>query len=187
MKNAGLDAIWPAGKACRRVKPSAVPKMLAMIPSVFRGVDLSDLERIKDITRATFPSVPQMSTTELAAKVERNPASVLVVDVRSAKEFEVSHLPGAILAGSAESIAKTAKERGVQEVVLYCSVGFRSSRLASVLRQKGLSGVSNLEGSIFVWANEGRPLLRGTDRVHTVHPYGNRWAGLLKAGLALRL
>ncbi len=169
------------------MKLNAIPKMLAMIPSVMRGVGLADLERIKAITRATFPAVIQLSTEELASLIQRDPNSLLVVDVRSPKEFAVSHLPNAIRAESAEFIAKKAKEKGSRKVVLYCSVGFRSSLIANQLQRKGLSDISNLEGSIFAWANEGRPLFCGNHKTSQVHPYGNRWSGLLNPGLALPL
>jgi hypothetical protein len=42
----------------------------------------------------------------------------------------------------------------------------------------------NLDGSIFQWANEGRAVYRGDVPVQQVHPYGKRWAGLLKEGLS---
>jgi hypothetical protein len=47
-----------------------------------------------------------------------------------------------------------------------------------------MQNVMNLEGSIFQWANEGREVVRGDTSVREVHPYGRRWAGLLKPGLS---
>jgi hypothetical protein len=43
--------------------------------------------------------------------------------------------------------------------------------------------VYNLEGSIFEWANSGRPVYRGEERVSVVHPYGARWERLLDRAL----
>ena len=60
-------------------------------------------------------------------------------------------------------------------VVVYCSVGYRSSRLAEELRARGFENVFNLEGSLFQWANEGRPLYRGEERVDQAHPYDEEW------------
>ena len=37
----------------------------------------------------------------------------------------------------------------------------------------------NLEGSIFRWAGEGRPVYRDGVRVEQVHPYDDRWGALL--------
>ena len=61
----------------------------------------------------------------------------------------------------------------------YCSVGYRSSRLAEELRARGFENVFNLEGSLFQWANEGRPLYRGEERVDQAHPYDEEWGQLL--------
>ena len=49
--------------------------------------------------------------------------------------------------------------------------------------KKGYTEVYNLEGSIFAWANEGRPVYRGKERVQVVHPYDKIWGRLLKKSL----
>ena len=158
--------------------------MLSMVPSVFRGVDPDDLEKIKAITRNAYPSVPQLGTSELASWMADIGAAPLLVDVRPVAEFEISHLQGAVNLQTVEAIAGALAPNSLRRTVLYCSVGFRSSRLASILAEHRHAGILNLEGSIFQWANEGRPLFRGETAVQLVHPYGSRWAGLLKSGLA---
>ena len=64
-------------------------------------------------------------------------------------------------------------------VVAYCSVGYRSAGLADGLGQRGYTRVYNLEGSLFQWANEGRPLVDADGPVNVVHPYGEPWSDLL--------
>jgi rhodanese-related sulfurtransferase len=167
------------------IRPKAIPKMMSMLGSVLRGVALSDLEKIKTITCQSFPSVRQISTGELAEWLNQARPDLLLVDVRAPEEFAVSQLKGAINVTTAEGIAAAIKERKPSTVVLYCSVGFRSSRLAKQLGRQGFEPVANLEGSIFQWANEGRPLFQGQTSVQQVHPYGKRWAGLLRPGLAV--
>ena len=44
----------------------------------------------------------------------------------------------------------------------------------------GCTKVYNLEGSIFKWANEGRPLVQGQTTAHKVHPHDTRWGNLLE-------
>jgi hypothetical protein len=39
--------------------------------------------------------------------------------------------------------------------------------------------VFNLEGSLFQWANEGRPVYRDDVPVQAIHPYDARWGRLL--------
>ena len=51
--------------------------------------------------------------------------------------------------------------------------------LAEKLRARGIENVFNLEGSLFQWANEGRPLYRGEERVYQAHPYDEEWGQLL--------
>ena len=161
---------------------SAIPAMVTMIPSVLCGVGLRDLEKIKAIVRRAYPDVRQLNSETLAEWMQTS-AEVLVVDVRSREELAVSHLKDAVNLRSVGEIMEAVRGRKVSETVLYCSVGFRSSRLAEILAEQGLADVMNLEGSIFQWANENRPIYRGELPVEEVHPYGKRWAGLLKAGL----
>ena len=85
--------------------------------------------------------------------------------------------PGRVLASNTR-MALEASDPG-RTVVVYCSVGYRSSRLAEKLRARGIENVFNLEGSLFQWANEGRPLYRGDERVYEAHPYDDEWGQLL--------
>jgi len=71
-------------------------------------------------------------------------------------------------------------------VVVYCSVGYRSSALAEKLQRAGFTNVVNLEGSIFQWANEGRTLSRGTNVVREIHGYSRKWAQMLQADLPVK-
>jgi len=80
-------------------------------------------------------------------------------------------------------------------VVAYCSIGYRSSALINGLHsnlEATSSGcgtestlqkvkLCNLEGSIFKWANEKRPMVNHNDKETTfVHPYNNLWGKLLE-------
>ena len=57
-------------------------------------------------------------------------------------------------------------------VVCYCSIGYRSSILANRINAIGAGNASNLEGSMFKWANEGREIVDfGGNTTHFVHPY----------------
>jgi rhodanese-related sulfurtransferase len=122
-----------------------------------------------------------MSTQELAQRMAAgNRNTPLLIDVRTRKEYEVSHLPGAIWAETPNQITaalQTASDQ--QTVVLYCSVGVRSSKAAAELTRSGRANVFNLQGSIFWWANEGRPLIANGRVVNVVHPYDERWGVLL--------
>jgi rhodanese-related sulfurtransferase len=159
--------------------------MFTLIPALLRGADPRDLEVLKVFIRRAYPSVPQLGTETLADWLQSARASVLLIDVRSTEEFEVSHLAGAVNLHTASRIVEEVRTQNPSRTVLYCSVGFRSSRMAHILAKHGVIGAPlNLEGSIFQWANEGRSLFQRDVLVPRVHPYGRRWAGLLKKGLA---
>ena len=139
--------------------------------------------------RAKFPQVAQLSTDSLHTWLEASePAGrPLLLDVREKEEYGVSHLKDAVSALTKEEALQALE--GVapdRPVVLYCSVGYRSSEMAGFLQKRGFRKVYNLEGSIFAWANEGRPVYRGDERVHEVHPYDRVWGKLLKKVLRAR-
>ncbi|MDE0348954.1 MAG: rhodanese-like domain-containing protein, partial [Gammaproteobacteria bacterium] len=132
------------------------------------------------LVREDFPDVPQRTTAQLADLLERQPAGVVLLDARSVAEYEVSHLPGAVPASGLHTALDALAGVGpATTVVVYCSVGYRSSQLAERLLEHGRDNVFNLEGSIFRWANEGRPVYRGDERVNQVHPYDDEWGRLL--------
>ena len=136
--------------------------------------------------RARFPTVARVSTDTLQSWLDESPQreNLLLFDVREPEEYAISHLQDARPAASKDEALKALQ--GVpsdQRIVLYCSVGYRSSELAQFLMKKGYTEVYNLEGSIFAWANEGRPVYRGKERVKVVHPYDRIWGSLLKKSL----
>ena len=140
---------------------------------------------MKQLVRARFPEVKQLSSTELAAWLtDTNRVPPLLLDVRQADEFAVSHLPGArnvLPKIAARDLLPTLPPH--RPVVVYCSVGYRSSELAGRLLRSGLTNVMNLEGSIFQWANEDRPLEGGGKPAGKVHPYNETFGKLLKPEL----
>jgi rhodanese-related sulfurtransferase len=144
-----------------------------------------DLEHLKQEIRARHPSVRTISTADLAASLESLTGDPpLLLDVRAADEFAVSHLPRAELASKlTDAIARIEAAEPGRTVILYCSVGYRSADVAASLQAHGYTNVFNLEGSIFQWANEGRTLFRGQMPVKVVHPFDNDWGQYLNRQL----
>lgn len=139
-----------------------------------------DWSAAEALIEGEFPDVPGITTTELAAELAADPAGVVILDARAADEFAVSHLPGARLVGSdADAAGRLAAAAPDARIVVYCSVGYRSAALVDRLREQGHANAVNLEGSIFRWAGEGRPVYRAGERVEQVHPYDDRWGALL--------
>ena len=142
---------------------------------------------------ARHPDVAWISTDQLAAELASDDPP-LVLDVRQPEEVAVSTIPGAIPVhpdATAEDLRQLEPEVGGSQlegpVVVYCSVGARSATLAERLKAAGIDSVRNLRGSIFAWANEGRPLERAGERVEKVHPYDTAWGTYLKPSLRAEL
>lgn len=126
-----------------------------------------------------FPDVPQIEPQDLEAWLRdsrRTPPTL--IDVRTQAEYDVSHLRGArrVEPGSPPSVLGLSPET---PIVVYCSVGYRSSAFGQSLKKFGFQNVTDLKGSIFQWANEGRPLVQNDRPTTKVHPYNNVWAQLL--------
>ena len=143
------------------------------------------LAEIKQTVRTKFPSVTQLSTNDydvwMKDSTRKKP---LLLDARKPEEFSVSHLRYAINVADEPQIVEALKDYPKDApIVAYCSVGYRSSQLAEKLKSQGYTNVVNLEGSIFQWANEGRPIFQNEQPTKQVHPYDQKWGELLKPEL----
>jgi 3-mercaptopyruvate sulfurtransferase SseA len=66
-----------------------------------------------------------------------------------------------------------------QEIIVYCSVGYRSSKIGVELTKFGFKNVKNLFGGIFKWANEGRPLYNDSTQTVEIHAFNKKWGRFL--------
>ncbi len=165
----GVAAIALGGAAVAR--GAAVSTNPIVWSSVFRMIEL------------TWPSVAQLPTVDLARRLDAG-ERVLLIDTRSRDEYLVSHLPGAVWAERPAQLRAAVRAVPAEQlVVLYCSVGVRSSKAAALLLRDGGHTVANLSGSIFQWANEGRALEADGKPALQVHPYNRAWGHLLEPRL----
>jgi len=138
--------------------------------------------------RLRFAGVPSITTAELAAWMgDLSRARPVLLDARQVEEFAVSHLPGAVRVDPRGRGLEGVEGAGPGDpVVVYCSAGYRSAAVARRLIKSGAQPVWNLEGSIFAWANEGRPLEAGGMPAGVVHSFNRAGELLLRRGLAVR-
>lgn len=134
--------------------------------------------------RRSFPGVAAITPQELVAwQHDPTRPQPLLLDSRGAEEFAVSHLPGALSAP--DLAAALALDLPTDRpVVVYCSVGYRSARLAQQLQRQGRWPVFNLQGSLFQWVNHGYPICQQGQPTRAVHPYNWLWGRLLQPGTA---
>jgi sterol desaturase/sphingolipid hydroxylase (fatty acid hydroxylase superfamily)/rhodanese-related sulfurtransferase len=138
------------------------------------------LRGLTGLVDSKFPSVPQVSSSELASWLtDTNRSSPLLLDIREPDEYAVSHLPGAIRVDprASDETLRALLGQG-RAAVAYCVVGYRSSLFAERAIRAGWTNVSSLRGAIFNWANEGRPLDRDGKPVSLVHGY-DRFSSLM--------
>jgi rhodanese-related sulfurtransferase len=135
----------------------------------------------KQAIRIKFPHVKHISTNSLASWLDQTKVKQpLLLDTRTEPEYAVSHLPDAqLVAPDTQNFAFLDSLALDAPIITYCSVGYRSSMMAERLQEAGYTNVTNLEGSIFQWANEGRPVYRNSQIVQQVHPYNQLWGYLL--------
>ncbi|MFT5049490.1 MAG: rhodanese-related sulfurtransferase [Chlamydiales bacterium] len=148
------------------------------------GAGKQALGATKHRIRAQFPDVARISVAELERRLGQPGSAPILLDIRAEREFAVSHLQGAQRADNAESARAWLGDSPMErEIVVYCSVGQRSAYMAQELARRGYTNVRNLEGSLFEWANTGRPVYRGPELAHSVHPYDKKWGRLLDESL----
>lgn len=123
-------------------------------------------------------TVPFIKTEELAPRINEN--NLVILDIRSEEEYAVSSIEGASLidyddfsSKDLEGIDKNA------EVIVYCSVGYRSEKIGEKLLELGYKNVKNLYGGIFQWKNDGFEVVNDqgipTDSVHTYNRSWSKW------------
>jgi rhodanese-related sulfurtransferase len=162
--------------------------MWAALAGVAAAVSLAVVklppESLKPVIAARFPKVQWVDTETLAEWMQAEPSDApLLLDVRAADEFAVSHLLRAQRVDPNHPAIASLELATDRKVVVYCSVGYRSGAIAEQLSAAGYEKVYNLEGGIFAWANEGRPVFRGDVRAAVVHPYDAVWGVLLRKDL----
>lgn len=119
--------------------------------------------------RKDFPGIKEIDP-EAAIELLSDP-DVLFVDVRTPKEQAVSMIPGAIT--DTQFTDQLDHYRG-KRVIAYCTISYRSGKLAAKLEKKGIS-VTNLKEGLLGWVHAGGPLVQNNHPVQTLHVYGRKW------------
>ena len=140
------------------------------------------LQRRTAEVRAQYDDVRHVTPEVLSGY----PVAPLLIDVRKPEEYAVSRLPGAVHAPDAERLLEVARLAGDRPIVVYCSLGVRSSIAARTLATEGFTDVANLDGSIFGWANAGLPLENDLGATDKAHPFNAWWGRYLRRKLHAR-
>lgn len=149
---------------------------------------LDRLNRKYESLRTGFAEVPEVTVEELHQWLQDDAAAtaggqLVLVDVRSAAEQQVSRLPGPSTLTQQEFEARGPEAFVGKRIVCYCTVGYRSGQYAKQLRRRHGLDARNLRGSILAWTHGGHPLVEppGPDgeagrETRRVHVYSREWA-----------
>jgi sodium/bile acid cotransporter 7 len=129
----------------------------------------SKVETMYENYKKDFPEVSDVSAEEALALTGQSVP--VFVDVRDPSEQTVSMLPGAI---TEEEFLKNLSAYRDRMVIGYCTISYRSGKLAQKLQKKGIQ-MLNLRGGILAWLHAGGKIYRDGMPTNQVHVYGKTW------------
>ena len=130
-------------------------------------------------------SIPYISVEQLAMPK----TNAIILDSRELKEYELSHLKGAIHVGydhfDLDDIELQLPNKD-QDIVVYCSLGIRSEVIAEELKKAGYTKVKNLYGGIFEWKNKNFSVYNAQEKeTDSIHTYSKEWSKWLNNGIKI--
>jgi rhodanese-related sulfurtransferase len=134
-------------------------------------IDRDFQRKVEDYIRGTVPVMD-------VEKLHQAQKEVVILDARETAEFEVSHIEGALRIGYDKPDFNILKDIPLDtDIVVYCSIGYRSEKIGEKLQERGYTNVSNLYGGIFEWSNRQYELVdtKG-QKTNTLHTYSRRWS-----------
>ena len=121
-------------------------------------------------------SVKEVSIEELGD----NYSKYIVLDARAFEEYQVSHLENAKFVGYDNFCIDSVNYAKDKPIIVYCSIGYRSEKIAEKLLNAGYSNVYNLYGGIFEWKNKEKDVVDSLGITEYVHAYDKKMGTLVK-------
>lgn len=124
--------------------------------------------------------VPEIGVSQ----IPKNDTAIVFLDARTLQEYKVSHIRNAVWVGDEDfNISRVPADLQKRKMIVYCSVGYRSEKVAEKLEKAGYNQVKNLYGGIFEWVNDKRPVYDSIGVTKRVHAYNHLWGIWLKKGV----
>jgi rhodanese-related sulfurtransferase len=100
-----------------------------------------------------------LNVSEFSQKITE--PGVIIVDVRTPEEFASGHIEGALNIdfNSGNFANEITRLNPSETYAVYCRSGSRSGQAASIMHKAGFHDVSNLNGGVIDWTNDGLPLV----------------------------
>jgi len=139
-------------------------------------------EDLRGAISTEFPRVRWVDVDTLTSWLSADAPPVLL-DARAPEEFAVSHLRHARRVDPDHPDLDALADLRTRRIVVYCSVGYRSAKVAQQMGDAHFTQVYNLQGGIFAWANAGKGVFADGHEVHRVHPFDRLWGRYLRPEL----
>ncbi len=135
------------------------------------------------LKKNTTHSVPYITVQELAMPTNK----AIIIDAREIEEFQVSHIKKALHVGfkdfKIEDVQQKIPNKN-QVIVIYCSLGIRSEKIAEKLKKVGYTSIKNLYGGIFEWKNNNFEVYNTFNKpTDSIHAFSKSWSSYLNKGI----
>ncbi|KKM63034.1 hypothetical protein LCGC14_1515650 [marine sediment metagenome] len=93
-------------------------------------------------------------------KKDKNSESLIILDVRDTKDFNLGHLYDSILIPINELVTRIGEleDHKTSEIIIYCKSGSRSQQASEILVEYGFTKVYKMEGGILAWIDADYPI-----------------------------
>jgi rhodanese-related sulfurtransferase len=106
----------------------------------------------------------------------------LLIDARPPAQYVLSRIEGAVeIDPAAPDLSPLYHISKDLPLVVYDAAGVQGTAMVVALTGEGFTRVSNLEGGLFRWVNEGHPIVDSAGPASRVFPLTWTWGRLLKA------
>jgi rhodanese-related sulfurtransferase len=119
-------------------------------------------------------SIPVIGVKDAYLKKDQ----VYYLDAREKEEYDVSHIQNAKWVGYEDfTLERVGQIPRQAQIIVYCSIGYRSEKIGEKLVKAGFKQVKNLYGSLFEWINAGYPVVDNQSKVvQNIHTYDQSWS-----------
>ena len=133
--------------------------LLILAPGAF-----AEPPTIETVGKLKETGIRHVTVTEAQSLVAAHP-EIVVLDVRTGREFNGGHLEGAVnMNYFSLNIGKNVDQLDKDKTyLLYCRSGNRSGKAAPALKKAGIESVIHMDGGTKAWSQAGLPLVKDED------------------------
>jgi len=110
-------------------------------------------------------TIKSMTVIELKEKLDQRDEFVLV-DCRAQQDWSFEHIEHSISLPAmeiAQKLEQVLTDKNAP-IIIQCWIGQTSMKVAHYLKDQGYTNLTNLEGGIMNWKNQGLPVMQGSNK-----------------------